>query len=261
MVLRAELRQFSVSQALHLIQVGRKSGRLAVEGTDGKVHLYIRDGQLLSVETPGRRPDLAAYLVAAGRMRPDEGRELQADSVAEMAVLLVESGRASHDEVMQALRRHHRDVACSLFTWSEGRLEFQPDGDPPEGALSAPQELEHVLIEGQRRLQEWEELRERIPRLDVSLHFPEGGQMPGGHVDLSPDEWAILSAAASGQTLQEIGERHQLADYRLRRAVAGLLQRGLVELSPTGQPAPTAAEEPEEPEERPRGILGRFRGG
>lgn len=259
MMLRAELHQLNVFQALNLVRVARKTGRLAVEGPDGRAHLYLREGRLIGVEMPDRVPDLNSYLMEAGRLSGQDAQGLQARSMAELAVLLVESGRATQEEVMAALRRHHRDMACELVTWSQGSLTFEPEVTPPEGTLAVEEDLEQVLVAGQRRLQEWERLRQEIPRLDVTLRFPDGEGSPPGHVDLSAEEWAVISSANTGLTLAEVAVRHRLSDYRLRRAVSGVLRRGLVELSaaqPAGQPEPEAEEE-----ERRRGLFGRFIGG
>lgn len=257
MTLQASLQEFSVAQILKLLHAAHKSGRLNVEGVEGTVVLYVKDGQLQTVETPGRSADLATFLVGSGKLRPEEARELRAGSIAEMAVRLVESHRLSREEVAQALRQHHRDAACNLFTWSEGSFVFEPEEEPSEGALPAPQPLEHILIEGQRRLREWESLRQQVPHLDVAVRLPQGSSMPAGHVDLSPDEWAIISAASRGQSLHEIQRQHRLSDYRVRRAVVQLVGRGLVELEATHEPPPQVVQEDEHTR---RGFLGRLRG-
>ena len=52
MELRGEIRDIStLLEAIQIVSVGKKSGRLEVSGEDGRIIFYIKDGNIINVDT------------------------------------------------------------------------------------------------------------------------------------------------------------------------------------------------------------------
>jgi hypothetical protein len=117
---------------------------------------------------------------------------------------------------------------------------------PPEDKITVRIGLENIIIEGSRKLREWEQLQDEIPNLDMSLKFAE---RPGTNIrsfNLSVEEWRVVSYINPKNSIRQIAFTTKMSELEIRRIVYGLLQAGLVEIvRPEGglplTPAQTAA--------------------
>ena len=97
-------------------------------------------------------------------------------------------------------------------------------------------------MEGSRRLKEWEQLLEEIPNLDMALDFVERPDANIRDVNLSVEEWRVVSYINPKNPIRAIAKANKMTDLEVRRIVFGLLQAGLVEIvRPVGMPLPPAA--------------------
>ena len=57
-------------------------------------------------------------------------------------------------------------------------------------------------------------------------------------VNLSVEEWRVISFINPGNTMRQIAQASKMDDFQIRKIVYGLLQAGLIEqVKPTGIPA------------------------
>jgi hypothetical protein len=79
-------------------------------------------------------------------------------------------------------------------------------------------------------MKELERLNEELPNLDLALKFPEdpGDKFKG--IQLSVEEWRVVSFVNPKNSIRQIAKANNMNDLEIRRIVYGLLQAGLVEL-------------------------------
>jgi len=90
--------------------------------------------------------------------------------------------------------------------------------------------LENLIIEGTRRMRELEQLQDEIPSLDMALKFIERPGTNLRNVNLSVEEWKVVSFINPKNTMRQIARAAKLNDLQMRRIVYSLLQAGLVEV-------------------------------
>ncbi|MBU4184905.1 MAG: DUF4388 domain-containing protein, partial [Proteobacteria bacterium] len=118
------------------------------------------------------------------------------------------------------------DSVRRLFTWVEGFFRFENDMMPPEDRITVRLDLENLIIEGARQLREFEQLQDEIPSLEMALHFTE---RPGSNMqkmNLSVEEWRVVSFINPKNTIQQIASAPKMNDMEIRRIVYGLIQAG-----------------------------------
>src|SRR3972149_11129277 len=91
----------------------------------------------------------------------------------ELGLLLINAGYLSQQDVLAGIREYLLASVYRLFTWSEGHFRFDNDVLPPEDRITLRLDLENIIMEGTRQLQEHEQLIEEIPNLDMALNFVE----------------------------------------------------------------------------------------
>lgn len=245
MALKGNLRDFSLHQLLNLINLAHKTGALnvkpelvtnsAANGHVAPASLYFREGRLIHASFEGSPARLTDMLVQVGRLTPEQAEAVRArsrvDTDKELGLLLIHNGYLSQNDIIQGVRGYLLETVYKLFTWSAGDFRFEPNLLPPEERITVPLSLENVILEGNRRQQEWEKLRDEIPDLNVPLRFSERPGTNLRNISLTREEWQVISFINSRNTIKQIAEFLQWDEFQIRRVVYGLKQNGLIELA------------------------------
>jgi hypothetical protein len=143
--------------------------------------------------------------------------------------MLIQAGYVTQSDIIQSVRQYVLDVVYKLFTWAEGQFRFDANILPSSDRITIPIDLESVIMEGSRRLKEWEVLQEEIPDLEIALRFTDRPDARLNNVNLTVEEWRVVSFINPRNTIQQIARANNLSDFEIRRIVYGMLQAGLVE--------------------------------
>ncbi len=257
MALKGNLRDFSLHQLLNLINLAHKTGALTVapdpmtersNGHAAPASLYFREGRLIHASFQGKPARLTDILVQVGRLTPEQAQAVRArsrvDTDKELGLLLIHNGYLNQNDIIQGVRGYLLETVYQLFTWVAGDFRFEPNELPPEERITVPLSLENVILEGNRRQQEWERLRDELPDLDVPLRFAERPGTNLRNISLTREEWQVISFINSRNTIKQIGEYLQLDEFQVRRVVYGLKKNGLIQVA---QPARVETAPPRAP--------------
>ncbi len=233
MALKGNLRDFTITQLLNLIHLARKSGTLFVSGSQS-AEICFREGKLIYAELDGQGGSLAQILFRAGKLSADQARlideKLQGRSDKQLGHRLIQAKLVTQNDIIQSIRQHILDIVYRLFTWVEGTFRFEADHDPPANRITIPIDLEVVIMEGSRRLQESSRLLEELPDLEATLKFVDRPEARLRNINLTVEEWRVISFVNPKNTIRQIAKANKLSDFQVRRTVYGMLQAGIVEL-------------------------------
>jgi predicted transcriptional regulator len=177
----------------------------------------------------------------------------------ELGLLLINAGYLSQQDILDSLTQYIVDVVRQLFTWAEGFFHFEPDEVSPNGKIPVRIDLENLIIEGTRQLQEWEALQEEIPSLDMALKFTERPGANISNMNLNVEEWRVVSYVNPQNTIRQIAQATHMTDLEVRRVVFSLLQAGLVEIiRPGGGPVITSKMFPTENPDEQKSLVNRL---
>lgn len=234
MALRGNLRDFTVTQLLNLINLAHKTGTLVIEGPSDTARIAFRDGKLAYAQTGKEDNHLASILHRSNRLSLGQMRAIQIRAAhvsdKELGLLLINAGYISQADILNALQSYFTDVVRRLFTWVEGFFRFENEVLPPDDRITVRLDLENLIIEGARQLREWEQLQDEIPSLDMALRFLDRPGTSMQKMNLSLEEWRVVSFINPRNTIKQIAAAAKLSDLEIRRIVYGLMQAGLVEM-------------------------------
>ncbi|MDQ7029834.1 MAG: DUF4388 domain-containing protein [Ardenticatenia bacterium] len=246
MALKGRLRDISLTQLLNLVKLARKTGALTIEGDQGRVELYFKEGKIVHASLNGDG-DLARLLLKFGRVREHQLRtvlqQLSAPNDRELGLRLINAGYISRNDILYAIRRHTSDVVLKALSWEDGKFHFEPNKPPPPERIVVPINLDSIVLEGDQRQKELATLREELPDLNVALRFTENPSTNLSKIKLSRDEWRVISFINPRNTIAQIAKYSGLDEFQIRRIVLKLMRNGLVEVvgQPTGRPRPAQA--------------------
>jgi hypothetical protein len=265
MALRGNLRDFTISQLLNLINLANKTGTLVVEGPSETVKVAFRDGKLAYAQIDQEDSSLASVLYKAKKLSTGQYKSIQQRAAhipdKELGLLLINAGYLSQEDILTNLQQHFSDIIQRLFTWVEGFFHFDNDSLPPDDRISIRLDLEDLIIEGSRQMREWEQLQDEIPSLDMALKFTDRPGTNLRNVNLSVEEWRVVSYINPRNTIRQIAGATMMNDLEIRRIVYGLLQAGLVvttRFEGASTPAPRMRVFPSENKEEQKSLINRL---
>lgn len=234
MALRGNLRDFTITQLLNLINLARKTGTLVVEGPGETAQVAFRDGKLSYAQIGPNASGLATILHKANKLTTGQYKAIQQRahhiSDKELGLLLINAGYLTQEDILTNLQQYFADIVQRLFTWVEGFFHFENDVLPPDDRISVRLDLENLIIDGSRQMREWEQLQDEIPSLDMALKFTDRPGVNLRKINLSVEEWRVVSFINPRNTIKQIANATKMNDLEIRRIVYGLLQAGLVEI-------------------------------
>lgn len=234
MALKGNLRDFTITQLLNLVNVARKTGTLILERPNEKVIVSFLEGKIAYAQNGPEESSLTAVLYRAKKLSAAQCRAIQERTKnitdKELGLLLINASYISQQDIISILTLHFTSIINKLFTWVDGFFRFENDILPPDGKITVRIGLENIIIEGSRRLKELEHLQDEIPSLDIAMKFTDRPGTNLRNVNLSVDEWKVVSFINPKNTIRQIASATKKNDHEIRRIVYGLLQAGLVEL-------------------------------
>lgn len=245
MALKGNLREFSFAQLLNLINLAKKTGVLHIEGTNQHIELFFRDGKLAYAQTGSNTIPLIKIMSRAklipSSMAASIGERHRHLTDKELGLYLINSGYLSQAQIFHGIESFLKEIIRILFSWKEGAFHFETGKIPPDQIISVRMDLENIIIEGSRQLHELEDLTNEIPSLEMGLKFSERPGLNIRSINLSAEEWRVVSYVSPRNTIQQIAGAAKLNELQVRRVVFNLLQAGLVELVRPAGGLPTLA--------------------
>jgi hypothetical protein len=236
-----------LAQLLNLINLAQKTGTLTLEGPDAVAWVSFNSGKLIYAHMGNEDGSLTGILVRSGKITGKQAAVIrshaQDKSDKELGLMLINAGYLSQQDILESIRKYSLDIVYLLFTWVDGLFRFDANVLPPDDVITIRLDLENIIMEGSRHMQEWEFLKEEIPSLDMALTFVD---RPGANirdVHMTKEEWKVVSYINPKNTIKQIAKTNKMNELEIRRIVYGLLQAGLIEITrPEGMPLPPQAQ-------------------
>lgn len=260
MPLQGNIRDFSTTQLLNLVNLSRRTGMLTIfeaiptgeqdamknekmaAGAE-RAKVAFNKGKLVYASFAEQDDGLVTVLNKAGKLTDDQARILKEraknTSDKALAMRLIQAKYVSQTDIVSCIKQHILDVVYNLMTWTEGPFRFDDDAIPSRDQILVPIDLENVIIEGSRQLQKMAEVNLVIDDLEMALRFPENPKEKFKGIHLSVDEWKVVSYVNPKNTIRQIMKVLNMSEAEIKKVVFALHQAGLVELVRKAAPAPT----------------------
>lgn len=244
MALVGNIRDFGLSDFLYLVDRGYKTGCLHLKRGDESASLFFEKGKLIAAVRGGAAQRVTDVLLRKGKLSSEQAQEaleLHArDGGATLSKLLIDLSFVEPAELQAALRLQIEESVYGLFAWPDGEFRFEQNQRPALDMpiVLMPVQIENLIMEGVRRIDEWGRIKDRIPSTDLVVRFIDQPGEKAKGVNLSADEWRVFARINGKATLAEIAEKTSLSEFDVCRIVYGFLTAGLVDVQRTPRPLP-----------------------
>lgn len=252
MPLQGNIRDFSTTQLLNLVDLSRRTGMLTIyEGVPTgekdamkenekmapgaeRAKIAFNKGKLIYASLADQDSGLVSVLNRAGKLTDDQARILREKakntSDKALAVRLIGAKYVTQADIVTCIKQHILDVVYNLMTWTEGPFRLADNELPSKDNILVPIELKPVIVEGTRLVKRDEEINKVITDLDVSLRFPPNPKEKFKGIHLNVDEWKVVSYVNPKNTIRQIMKVLNMSELEIKRVVYRLHQAGLVEI-------------------------------
>jgi DNA-binding response OmpR family regulator len=234
-VLTGDLRVVPIAEVLQLLQVQGQSGVLSVSRAKGKVEVYFRQGKIDLAAAAGvsdefllgrfivdsqlmSKADLDAFL----KSRPPGSKLLGGQ--------LVKLGYISEMELRQSIGKQTSELIYEILRWNFGRFAFRATRDLPPVAVDAALglDVEGILMEGFRRVDEWHLIEREIDNFDIVFLRNEDAVAQMGRGRLTRDELSILELVNGKNSVKEIIRQSRMGSFDVSKMLYRLLSIKLI---------------------------------
>ena len=229
MTLEGSLEAFSLPDIFQLLSFTKKTGALHISGPASKGVVYFSTGSVTGAASDVSRHSLGRRLVGAGLL---DDTQLAAALDAVRNDPATGFGKAVHDAgavedgtLHEIVVEQATDAVFDLLRWTRGDFAFMADEANPDD-LGALLNVEEVIAEGRRRLEQWEGLTRSVPSPDAVVSVVLAP--PDAETSLTTDEWTLVALADSERTVADLVRLTGRGEFATVRTLAGLVERKLV---------------------------------
>jgi len=237
--LRGDLRVVPLAEVLQLLDVQEQSGALAVERSGARVLIYFRRGRVDQAIAEGvpeefllgrfvldaelmQRADLEAFLESRGEGTQPGGRLIGQQ--------LVKLGHLADADLKTCLTRQSSELIYEILRWRHGRFRFTAGLELPPPVIDAALglDVEAVLMEGYRRVDEWHLIERAIDNFDLVFLRNEDSVAQMGRGRLTREELAVLELVNGKNSVKEIVRKSRMGSFEVSKMLYRLLSIKLV---------------------------------
>jgi uncharacterized protein DUF4388 len=247
MALVGNIRDFGLSDFLYLVDRGYKTGCLHLDRPDDSASLYFEKGKLVTALRKDHSTPMDELLVSRGKLTHQQVHHAaqlqQNDGGANFSQVLMELNYITRDDLQKVLQQYIEEAVYGLFGWPDGEFRFEQNQrpEPTSPIMPIPLPVEHLIMEGVRRIDEWGRIKDRIASTDMVVRFVEQPGEKAKGVNLAPEEWRVFARINGKDTLAEIAQKTGLSEFDVCRIVYGFLTAGLVDVIKKPKPVPLNA--------------------
>lgn len=232
-MLEGTLDTFTLPDIFQLLAYTEKTGCLHLEHDGATGRVWFKDGEVYYAVASSGRLMLGKRLVGAGLVSTDQVKEALSEQKDRQGVrlgrILLEMGAVDEETLKTFVREQIQDSIFDLMRWSEGNFRFEHPIETDE-SIGLSVSTENLVMEGSRRLDEWDSVRKKVPGLDAIVDMAPAPGESGVEVNLQPEEWRLLALVDGRRTVGDLVELSGQGEFMTCKLLYGMVGAGLLEI-------------------------------
>jgi len=221
----------SLPDILQWISTGRKTGTLHLERRSIHKRIAFREGTIFSSWSNDPRESLGQFLIRDRRVTEEQLFKalLSQEKLGRLiGSILVSEGVLKEEDLRKSLKAKAEETVYDLFLWPEGKFEFKDNELPDDVLIYVEMSVTGVILEGIRRLDEWERIRSVFHSMRTTFKVK---WMPQDAENAA--ERQAMEMAAAGKSLAEISLEMRRSEFDAASLVFDLHTRGALMVEKT----------------------------
>jgi hypothetical protein len=233
-LLQGNLKEFSLPNVFQLVKMSAKTGALNIsrEGETGRI--FFKAGLIYFAFCQPSTMPLGERLVKSGHITSKQLKQALAEQAetkrkGKIGQLLLEHGYIDRPTLESAVRAQIEDATFNFFGWNDGKFDFDADETVDDEDILVEMNVESVIMEGVRRLDEWELIFQELGSLErvPHLRYNDIVEEDGG-VRITPDQWRVICWMDGRHDINTIVKECGLDRFHGAKVIYELFKAGLL---------------------------------
>ncbi|MCX6826359.1 MAG: DUF4388 domain-containing protein [candidate division Zixibacteria bacterium] len=231
--LQGKIGRFTLPEIFQLIANSQKTGTLGIQKDDDIVMIYFKKGKIIYGYGPRKTYHLGELLrekeeITLDQLNDAVNTQAKTQSSKRLGQILIEKGYIQKRNLEQVVKNQVEELIYSLLSWESGSFKFYENQYPTEEEITVNISVENAILEGFRRIDELNHIKEALPDLKTILAIAPTSSERRTDFSLHSDEWNLLALVDSRRTIEEIAGVSKLPRIEALQKLGALKLAGLV---------------------------------
>ena len=209
----------------------QQTGTLTLKDGSITKTLYFESGRVVFAASTDPEDRLGQLYFKRGMITLSALKEAVVSSVEEsrrMGTILVRIKAIRPQDLIWGVTEQVRMMVLSVFAWTRGTYLFQPGPLPSNEVITLKVPTPDLVMSGVKSIEAWSRVEAAVGEMETRYHASPRLDELARELNLSLDEWTLLSLCESGATLGQMCDDSPLGDFELCRLIWGFMVVGLL---------------------------------
>ncbi len=235
MKLQGNISDFPMYEVAQLIAMGRKTGKLNLNGEIERLDIYFVDGEAVFARPLSKKDKLGDILVSKGRISVEnitnalrlQNLYTERGTNKRLGTILVELGLLPHSALVKFLQNQIEDAIYAILSEDEGTFSFYDEFDLDEEDILVPVNIQKILQESISIVEERKRIKRSIPSISLVCERCKPVEARVNN-DLCYLDWKLISLVDGKRTIEEIITASNHPPIDVLKILARLYDQGLI---------------------------------
>ncbi len=222
----------------------RATGTLTLEDSGISKTLYLDQGRVVFATSTDPEDRLGQLYLRQGMISLatlKQAAKVALTSKKRMGAWLVEIKAIRGQDLIWGVAEQVRCIVMGLFHWTRGEYQFTSGKLPTEEVITLKVPTGDLIVAGIKSIDSWYRIEAAVGDLDTHYVSSPRFEELARELNLSLDEWTVLSRCESGASLADICEASAGKDFEVCRLIWAFMVVGLLQKHASTAQAATAS--------------------
>jgi tetratricopeptide (TPR) repeat protein len=234
MTIQSTIKEIGLFDLFQILHLHRKTGRLIITGTpdDKEAKVVFTEGAVCLATIFEDEPKSAEEQLAEWGVLNSELKKKLAKKMKKYKTLIdaiAGEGATPKKQIQNFVAEHVRDTVFEILKWEAGEYRFDEGKLDEKTEMLVPLNTENLILEGARRIDEWSNVRSKVPSKHSIFRFCTENQ-EDHQLNLKPKEWEILSLIDGKRTVKEVNDSVGGNLFETSKLIYSLIVMDVIEL-------------------------------
>jgi len=220
--------RFPLADIFSMITMTQKTGALVITSSNISKTIFFQNGDIVFASSTDEEEKIGKILYKLGfiTMENLESAEKEISEGMRFGSILLKKNLISPKELWWAIKYQIEEIVYSVFNLKEGEFSFFENVLPDKDLIRMPVSTQNLLMEGFRRMDEWQVMKERIPNNSVVLELTENTPQ----VQMSEVVKCVIQAIDGKSDINEVIRKTKLGEFNTYKILYQLLKLGVIRI-------------------------------
>jgi hypothetical protein len=231
-ILQGDLSKIQIPDVLSFVAMIRETGKLVVRREALERVVHWKEGEIVFASSNSSEHSLGQFLLRNGKITVAQYEDSRRRVTPQLrhGKILVQMGAISPKDLWWGVKNQVLEIIYSIMGWKDGDFAFHASTDElAQERIVLQINTSSVIMEGIRRLDESERIREKIPDRDAVFARVPGVAPDFDELEMSDAEVEIYNDIDGVLTVRELTGRSALTEFEVARILFQLLSARMIE--------------------------------